>query len=548
MKRREFLQKSLTGLLSNKSADTLQSETVTSGIGKYSGEWNRAKAAHLLRRTLYGFDKAMMDKAVSDGRDKTLDMLFTEYPTPDPPVYIAKDDSGYVYGETWVDKPLDPNYERKKVYTFLAWWFGNIASQPASLQHKMTVFWHNHFVTETTMVKDSRFIYKYWKLLYDNSLGNFQRLAEQITIDPAMLIYLNGNTSTNKAPNENYARELMELFTVGKGPLIEPGNYTNYTEDDVQAAAKVLTGWINDNKNIGSLYVDSRHYKGNKYFSEAFNHQTISNAGEDEYKKLIEMIFAQKETARFIVRKFYRWFVYYNIDDTIAQNVIEPLADALIANNFDIKPVLRMLFESEHFYDVENIGAMIKDPIDFVASFYKSFGVQFPTSDPVEIYYTMWYTYGYALGYVQGMALGDPPNVAGWSEYYQIPMYYRLWANSVTLPDRKKFTDAMIYTGLKYKVRTLVADTVEFAKTLDNPGNAHDLITESAEIFLSIELTDKQKDYLLAALLGDVPDYEWNAIWSDYIKKPTDDKKASIEPKLKNLYLSLFAFAEYQLM
>ena len=107
----------------------------------------------------------------------------------------------------------------------------------------MTLFWHNHFVVEFGDINDARMGYEYCRLLRQHALGNFKQLAKDVTVTPAMLRYLNGNQSTVGAPNENYGRELLELFTVGKGPLIGPGNYTNYTEADVQAAAKVLTGW-----------------------------------------------------------------------------------------------------------------------------------------------------------------------------------------------------------------------------------------------------------------------------------------------------------------
>ncbi|MFT6866034.1 MAG: hypothetical protein ACJA08_000861 [Cyclobacteriaceae bacterium] len=146
-------------------------------------------------------------------------------------------------GETWVDKAYQSgkNFPRKKSYR--AWSQGVLLNQQISAREKMCLFWINHFVAEMDAVADPRSNYDNTKLFYDNAFGSFQKLVEDVSISHAMLIYLNGNTNKNGAPNENYARELFELFSIGKGPLIAEGNYTNYTEEDIQQAARVLSGY-----------------------------------------------------------------------------------------------------------------------------------------------------------------------------------------------------------------------------------------------------------------------------------------------------------------
>jgi uncharacterized protein (DUF1800 family) len=141
-----------------------------------------------------------------------------------------------------------------------------------------------------------------------------------VTVDPGMLRYLNGDLNTAQKTNENYARELLELFTIGKGPEIAPGNYMNYTEQDVQQAARVLTGWrvLRNGDPSTSVFVATLHDSGDKQFSDAYGKIVIrgrsgATAGHDEHSELLDMIFSQEETARFFVRKIYRWLVFYEI-------------------------------------------------------------------------------------------------------------------------------------------------------------------------------------------------------------------------------------------
>ena len=176
-----------------------------------------------------------------------------------------------------------------------------------------------------------------------------------------MLYYLNGYLNTNTSPDENYARELQELFTIGKE------NTPNYTEDDVKAAAKVLTGWrINTTTTLPTVYFDStKHHTSNKLFSSFYGNTTIAyqsgSNGALETDALMDMVFSkQQEVAKFICRKLYRFFIYYTIDNTVEANVITPLAQIFINNNWDIVPVLKTLYKSEHFFELNSKGCIIK--------------------------------------------------------------------------------------------------------------------------------------------------------------------------------------------
>ena len=227
----------------------------------------------------------------------------------------------------------------------------------------MIFFWQNHFAVTATI--DDRINHTYHKLLENNALGNFKTLVEKVTIDPSMMLFLDTARNTKWSPNENYARELLELFTVGKGPQIGPGDYSNYTEDDIAAGAKILTGWkVRENEsstaNPYSEFDQSVHDVGNKTLSYHFNNTTLTNSDSLEYKDFIDLIFQKDETAFHISRKLYTFFVSTNITQQIEDQIISQMAMTLLNNNYEIRPVLAQLFKSEHFYDIGNIGAQLK--------------------------------------------------------------------------------------------------------------------------------------------------------------------------------------------
>jgi uncharacterized protein (DUF1800 family) len=187
----------------------------------------------------------------------------------------------------------------------------------------------------------------------------------------------NGYLNIASAPDENYSRELLELFTIGKGPG------SQYTENDVKEAAKALTGWQINGTTYTSFFNSNRHSAANKTFSSFFNNRVITGrtgttAGQLELNDLLTMIFNTQECAKFIVRKFYRFFVYYVIDAATEANVITPLADIFRTNNYEIKPVLSTLLKSEHFFDKWNQGCFIKAPADHVIGAVREMNAQFP--------------------------------------------------------------------------------------------------------------------------------------------------------------------------
>jgi uncharacterized protein (DUF1800 family) len=522
----------------------------------YTGAWTYELAAHLLRRAMFGPTYAQIKDAVTKGLNATIDQLFKDTALPAPPVnHNSTEDPNVPIGSTWINAPyIDSNNVRTyRNQSLRAWTMGLLLTEGVSAREKMTLFWHNHFAINTMNINDPKFLYNYINTLRKHAWGNFRDLIKAITIDPAMLRFLNGNQNTKGSPNENYARELMELYTLGKGELAGPGDYTTFTEQDVLAMARVLTGWrdrghynANPMITMGSYFIPNQHDTGSKQLSHRFNNAVITNKDDKEYLDLIDLIFQKQEVARFISRKLYRWFIYYDIDAAAEQNVIEPMAQILIANNYNIKPAIQALLKSEHFYNMLNVGPLIKNPLDFIVSAIKPLQVELPNAD-LAARYNGWLSL-YRLSPNMQMDYYNPPDVAGWKAYYQEPAYYRIWINASTLAPRMNFTNTLIGNGFNYNGFRVKIDVLKFVKTVSDPYDPNKVIEEFAKIIFPQPLPVEQRDALKEVLLPGLPDYEWGVEYTEYLEKPNDTTLAkAIETKLRNLLKAMLTMPEFYL-
>lgn len=526
----------------------------STGLSPYLGSWSDTEKIHLLRRTLFGVTKADMDFFRTNTVTEMVDYLLTVPSVlPAPPlnnysVNTNQPDPEVPYGQTWVNAAINPNIESARRASLKAWWTGLMLNQDRNIREKLTLFWHNHFSTEGNTIQDSRYFYKHHNLLRNMCLGNFKDLVKLITTDPAMLVYLNGDTNTKTAPDENYGRELQELFTVGKDLP------QHYTEEDVKAAAKVLTGWRNNRTGINSYFDPTKHDSINKTFSSFYNNTVITgrtgnNAGMDELTDLINMIFAQQEVAKYICRKIYRYFVYYLIDSTVETNIINPLATILRNNNYDIKPVLNTLFKSEHFFDTLNMGCMIKQPMDHVIGLSRQMNLVFPGSGNTQQQYAHW-LFMQQYGVLLNQDIGDPPNVAGWAAFYENPQFHELWINSDSLPKRNQLCDYFIYAGYsRFSFKTMF-DCVAFAAQFNTPGLPDALIDQMVALFYAVPVSANVKNTLKVSFLlsGQLTNSYWTDAWNAYAAAPTNASlKTTVNTRLQGLIKYLMGQAEYQL-
>ena len=539
------------------------------GLEEYSDNWNFESAAHLLRRTCFGPKLSEINQAINLGLNESIDKLLNEEEfTPDPPLNDRDDDENAPpIGETWVNILENKNNDFKQKKSYEAWRISLILNQPHqsptnvpfSIREKMVLFWQNHFATEATVVGDSRYTYWMNYRLRKHFMGNFKNLVKEINVDAAMLVYLGGIYNVKEAPNENYARELFELFTIGKGPVDGEDSYTYYTEEDIIQAAKVLTGWYVEDVFSGSerqRFEKENHDKTTKVFSEKFNNKSIQNNYEDEHKDLVDMIFENERTSEYICEKIYRWFVYYVIDEDVTSKIIKPLAKVLRDNNYEIKPVLSKLFRSQHFFEIHTRGAMIKSPSDFNLGVLRQIPFSDTSSFDFRNLYKFWKNRGYDISN-QGQDLLDSPNVAGWAAYYQDPLYNELWINAVTLPMRTRdiityFRDSGINAtsgepGAPEDVR-IYAEPIKFLDEIEKPDDIDFMVELFCKWLFPVysEISDEQKEEFKNIVVGNNPNM-WYDEYHAYINNPTDEAKTAINKKLKTLLKEMCLMPENHL-
>lgn len=529
-------------------------EPVSLSMVPYTGAWTKAEAAHLLRRTMFGATNQQILDAVADGMNTTVSNLL-QIPAVSDPITYDSNDATSAIGTTWITSvyPSDVNSaqltENARIKSLAAWIMKRLNTESVSIAEKMCLFWQNHF--SAVVASDARATYNYHMLLRSHALGNFKQMVKDVTIDPCMLLFLNGATNTLYSPNENYARELLELFTIGKGPQIGPGDYTNYTEDDVAAGAKILTGYLVDGLRSTTLtspvstYTNFLHDTSTKQLSAHFGSVTVPNAGANEYSNYIDIIFQQPQVATYICTKLYRYFVNYDLTTAVMTDVIPVMAATMIANNYDILPVVEQLLKSEHFYDVALRGSIIRGPIELEFGMFNATtsGPNFNLAVDSEMYLTM-----YWLAENMGQAYATPPSVAGWIEYYQAPAFSKLWVNSTHIKTRFDIANYItVYTGIPVGGQNLKLDALAFVDGLSLPSDAVQVIDDMCDVFFPKAISLVQKTTLKFILTNGQPDFEWTLQYNDYQANPGNTTYSNpVKQRVEFVLARIFQMPEFQ--
>ena len=524
--------------------------TMISGLSPYNGPWDTEQIAHLLRRTMFGAKNTDIELFRGMSPSDAIDVLLEEIPLPDPPIndYGSEVfDPNVASGYTWIFTPHTDELDSIRIQSLKGWWIGNMLNQGRSLREKMVLFWHNLVPIEFEVVGSAHYAHQYLNTIYSNVYGNFKTLMKAITLDPGMLVYLNGNLNTAAAPDENFARELQELYCIGKWPD------SNYTETDVLAAARVLTGWKVQAATTDVFFSPGSHETEDKIFSSFYGDRVITgktgDAGAEELDELLDMIFANPVTAKHICRKLYTFFIYQNIDKEIEETIIEPLAQMLRDNGYEIKPVLETLLKSEHFFDPWFRGGMLKSPLEQVVGMAREMHVSFPdTTNFEDLFQLRRELHSYLPRMLQDP--GDPFDVSGWPAWYQAPIFYKWWITVATLPKRAEHTDMMLTTGYLSDNEVVKLNVVSYTETLSNPADPVALVDEVIRLFYGIEVADEVKLQLKDILLsGQVNDYYWTNAWNQY-QADTGDPAALnvVQSRLQSFYQSILQLEEYQLL
>lgn len=543
-------------------------------LNPLGGNLDIRKAKHLLRRATFNYTKAQLDVFTGMTATQAVDSLTIDAPNallePYDPLPEGNPD-GFWTSTPGLPKDFEGQNRKRAIVT--GWWWYNAINQ-ISIKHKLSFFLHTCF----TVAKDggagaATYYFDYLRLLDFYALGNIKTLAKKITLDNSMSLYLDNTRNNKYNPNENYAREYFELFTILKGEQIGSENYTNYTELDIQEAAKVLSGFkFEENRSIIDPvtgipmgYVDfEQHNTDDKIFSDAFDNQTIigreSTTGIfDELDDYVEMVFAQQETAKAYCRKLYRYFVKSKWDDEIETDIITPLAALLIANDFEMIPVIRTLLSSQHFYDADDsdatdeiIGSIIKSPLQLVSEICSIFNATIPdpTSDPLNYYRNFFTNFIHNDYFVtSGMDFFNPIDVAGYHAYFQEPDFDRYWFSSNTIIGRYRIIESLIQgvntigSGDTYAT----IDTVLFVK--NNITDAQDptlLIAEMADLLYPESIDPDRINYFKKFLVDEgFPDYYWTSVWLQYLN---DNDNFTVKTRIDALVTAMVNAAEFQLM
>jgi len=536
-----------------------RSAALADGLDQYTGEWTTTEVVHLLKRTMFGVTVNDLNYFLGKTMSDSVDELLTPSAVPATVPLNSYSSNGYTdptgvaAWDTWINTGIDyPDSEMNtmRLVSLKCWWLGQMLNQNRSIHEKLTLFWHNHFAVDTaTHIEDipARPWYDYYMILRANALGNFKQMVKSMTLSPSMLCYLNGNSNKKTSPNENYGRELQELYTIGKGVD------SHYTEDDVRAAARVLTGHTVDSY-FNYTFDLAGHDDQNKDFSNFYGSTVITGrsgaAGAGELDDLLNMLFSNPESAKFICRKIYGFFVYYKIDASIEANIITPLAQVFRSSGYDITAVMSVLLKSDHFYNMAYSSAcLIKSPLDFVIGLMREYGVKMPDPSDYGSSYSAWDIILQTTVPLQQEIL-RVPEVAGWYAYYEGTAYHELWINSVTYTERNAFTDQMISSGMMMNMVPLLIDPLAFAGSLTSPGDPNLLISESLDILYRVPLAAETITTLKQTiLLGNLTnDSYWTSAWNAYIANPTDPvAKGTVFNRLQTLYKYLMNLPEYHL-
>ena len=539
-------------VLSTATMPTHTAFAPTASLVAYNGAWTIKEVTHLLRRATFGVKKTDVTSFLALTPAQAVDVLLQPEALPANPVndfegsYFGAEaiDGAASAGADWTSTIAEGNMWYRHL-SYNVWVLKNALNQKASLLEKMTLFWSNHFGTSKNLngaLADQRRIFKHHQILRVNALGNVKTIVNAITKDALMLQFLSGESNTKDSPNENYAREVQELFVVGKYPTQQ------YTENDVREAAKVLTGWSFDDP-YTTKFTPENHDTSTKAFSAFYSNKTIvgvsgANGGQAELDQLINMLFTPTDSAKFICRKLYRFFVQYKITAEIEVTVIAPLATTFINNNFVIKPVLAQLFKSQHFFDMMyNQAAIIKSPLDLYVGLMKTFKTQSFAPTALTNLFESLVSTSYQLEGVQ-MPIVSPPNVAGYAAYTS-PLYDKYWISTVTLPRRVNDVNDLL-NSQAYPFY----DIMGFTNALDTPANPNLLISESLALLYAIPVNTEVTNYLKSILLSNqTDDGYWTSAWLAYKANPTDPAAyGTVFTRLTNFFNYLINLEEIHLM
>ena len=458
------------------------------GWAPYSGDFGVDEAAHLLRRTVIGPRFAEVREAESAGLAVTIDRLFTRHEVEEPGDWVNEPfPDWWALTQAQRDSVQRVMNARQKVLRL--WWCENIATGPPDLTETMTLFWHDHFATAMRDVQIPQSMYIQQALFRKHALGNFRAILNAIIRDPAMLIWLDGRWNIASDPNENFARELFELFTMGEG--------TGYTQEDISEAARALTGWMTDG--VDTWFASWAHDDGEKTI--------LGETGRFGAAEVVEILLRQPETSELLAGKLYRWF----LSSEPAPEDVAALAAQLRDADYEIAPVLRTLLSSAAFFDPAYRGSLVKSGVEIYAGALRSFEVD--NFDPGV--YDLQARFVLAEMTDFGQTLFDPPDVSGWPGHLQ-------WLNTQTLPKRKFYLDALINGRFERAPLAMGIKVLDVVNQFRDPNDPEQIVDDLALLWFGQAPTELIRQTMLETLLQGAEPYDWSIELPDARKRLED--------------------------
>jgi len=358
--------------------------------------WDRKWAGHLYRRAAFGAGSAEMTEAVSKGLPATLDLLLKGKPNAD-----ALENMLTTVGRRTADRAND--------FELRAWWVYAMLNGGCPAREKMTLFWHNHFATSIAKVQRTTLMFNQNLLIRKHALGKFGPFLHEMSKDAAMIVWLDNNSNLKSHPNENYAREVMELFTLGVG---------HYTEKDVREAARAFTGW----------HTNGADFDFNARFHDDGQKTVLGQTGPFNGDEVLDVLLKRPDCAEFLVRKLYR-FLVSELHEPPAE-LLAPLAEGFRQTDYDIGALVRRVLSSRHFFSDHAFRQRIKSPVEYVLGAVRTVRAGDPPPQPLVRRIE-----------VMGQQLFAPPNVKGWPGG-------QAWLNTSTVLARVNFAQALVMGGL----------------------------------------------------------------------------------------------------
>jgi len=573
----------------------------------YTGEFSDAQKKHLLNRTMVGYCHRHHKDLDGLSLEESIDLIFREDIFKEPTNIYYWEMNAQQYKERYLSDDVEPNEpfidrpytdelppgsqeefgsERARALQWAK--YQGIYEQKTSIHWKLFVFLHNLVPTLENCPLGHKGDYNYLRLIFDSCFISYNDFIYDMTFDGSMLNYLNLILSQKDTPDENYAREVQELFTVGKRP------FSKFTEKDVREAARLLVGCSID----GGIIVNEEgheniprfehwnHDTGDKYFSSFYGNKIIrgreGEEGIEEVREFVDMLCDTDEHSIYMARRLYQFFVYPALTDEIEQKIILPLARVYKDNNYKITAPLKVLLKSEHFFENDIQNSLIKSPLEYMMGMLKEIdqinnGILFTwDNNQQEAYYSLFTPEYFGekekdLSYLKyqlsgtlngyygkelGLGIHNPPSVSGWPAYYQEPVYDLFWLNSSTLPRRIQAMNGVLRWGLWMDIIYYHGggvqkrlNLVQYLKSFEDPKNINSFIEELIFRFLGGDPSANTRQKINQALLNDINEDHWEEEVSKIIDLTTPEKSSyqSVEWRLGNAFEVLGTTGEFHL-